>query len=155
MKNAMKKEKKFLATALFVFTLLAGVGIFSAPEVANAKDDDNDRNERSNRNDDRNDRSANTSSLRQNGWNFPKHYFSPSYYFPSIIKGEVIAINKNRILVLTGKGWKSRVVNIKITRNTVIVGDPERGDDVRVTAYQDRGGYVAKRIKVIEPGYGE
>lgn len=130
-----------MATALLVFTLLAGIGMFSAPGVANANNDD-----------DREERSINAQRSWWGGWN---HYFSPSYYFPSIIKGNVLAINKNRILVLTGSGWNSRVVSIKITRSTVIIGDPERGDTVRVTAYRDRGGYVAKRIKVIEPGYGD
>ncbi len=141
----MKQNKKsFLATALLVFTLLAGVGMLSAPGVANANNDD-----------DREEQSMNAQRSWWGGWNFPKHYFSPSYYFPSIIKGNVLSINKNRILILTGKGWNSRVVSIKITRNTVIVGDPDRGDQVRVTAYWDRGGYIAKRIKVIEPGYGD
>lgn len=137
----MKKKKKMFAGALLA-VVFVGSGIFSVPGFASAQND-KDRDEQSAERGLQEDRSS--SSWWGSMWNFA---------FPVIIKGEVKAINKNRIVVRVGEGRWARTVSIKITRQTKIIGDPSRGDEVRVIAYRDRSGYVAKKIKVIEPGYG-
>ncbi|QQS20492.1 MAG: hypothetical protein IPL87_02860 [Candidatus Moraniibacteriota bacterium] len=140
----MKGKKNILAVAMMAVAL-ASAGVLSSAGAANAQNDDRG-NERG--------RGNEYSSERYSHWYGWGHYFSPSYYFPSIIRGKVVSITRNRVVVRVGEGRRARIVSIRVTRDTRIIGDPSRGEEVRVIAYRTRSGYVAKRIKEITPGYG-